>query len=204
MKKLICLVLVVLIAWVPLFMGAYRGRGMMEIQPVYSSSPGSQWIPLGTITASNSALGVDALDYSSVDDLPDANTVDWDIPEDADNVEMRFQTDADDDDHVLNLYIIRGSSYTDGTTEDSYVLSTILTLKGGTQVGPNSNVFCDTVTETQDYCISGTSVDTGATERIGRYIITKLRGYKKMVIIATTLETSGTIYIDGAWYSNED
>lgn len=204
MKKWICLALIVVL--IPLFIGAvsHWAEDGTQIKPTYSATPPSLWTALGTITASNSALAVTAQDYSSVDDLPDANTVEWDIPAEADNLELRFQTDADSDDHVLNIYFARGATYTDGSTEDSYVLTNIITLEGGTQVGPNSNVFCDTVTETQDYGGTGAEVDSGATERIGRYIITKLRGYKKMVIIATTFKASTTIYVDGAWYSNED
>lgn len=208
MKKniLVLVLLVVLLAWLPLFLGAvsHWAEDGSQIKPTYSASPNSSWTALGTITASQAALAVTARDYSAVDDLSATKTVEWDIPAEADNVELRFQTDADSDDHVLNVYLARGAAYTDGSTEDSYTLALVLTLEGGTQTGPNSNVFCDTVTETQDYGGLGAIVDAATGDRIGRYVITKLRGYKKMVIIATTYKSSTTIYIDGAWYSNED
>jgi len=205
MKKYI-LPLVILLAWFPLFLGAvsHWAEDGSQITPTYSSSPGSLWTNIGNITASQAALAVTARDYSSVDDLDATKTVEWSIPAEADNVELRFQTNADADGHVIEIYLARGAAYQDGTTEDSYVLTTILTLVGGTQTGPNSNVFCDTVTETQDYGTLGAIVDATGSNRIARYVITKLRGYKEMVIIATTLETNATLYVDGAWYSNED
>lgn len=202
MKKNIW-VLVVLLAWLPMFLGAvsHWAEDGSQIKPVYNTVPGSLWTALGTITASNSALLVDAQDYSSVDDLPDANTVMWDIPAEADEIELRFQTTADGDAQVLNIYLARGAAYTDGSTEDSYVLAVILTLAGGTQVAPNSNVFCDAISEDQDYGNIGVEWDDSTSERIGRYIITKLRGYKKLLIIATSLAGSTTLYVDGAWYN---
>lgn len=202
MKKHV-LVLVILLAWLPMFLGAvshWADDGSL-ITPTYNANPNSLWKPLGTITSSQSALGVTARDYSTVDDLAATKKVEWDIPENAANIELRFQTGADSDDHIINIYMARGEYYTDGSTEDSYTLTTILTLEGGTQTGPNSNVFCDTVTETQDYGGLGEIVDAATGDRIGRYIFTKLRGYTKMVIIATTLKASETIYVDGAWFS---
>ena len=151
-KNILILVAVVLLAWLPMFLGAvsHWAEDGSQIKPVYETSPNSGWTALGIITASQTALSVASSDYSFVNDLAAAKKVEWDIPPEARCIELRFQTDADSDDHVLNVYFARGATYTDGSTEDSYTLTTTLTLEGGTQVAPNSNVFCDTVTETQD------------------------------------------------------
>ena len=202
MKKYTVLGLVILLAWTPFFIGAvsYWAQDSTQIKPVYTAIPNSLWKNIGTITASQSLLAVGARDYSAVVGLSDAKTVQWSIPTEVNNLELRFLTDAAGNNHVIEIYLARGAAYQDGSTEDSFVLSFILTLEGGTQVGPNSNVFCDVVTETQDYWSVGAIVDATAVDRIGRYIITGLRGYKEMVIIATTYESSTTLYVDAAWY----
>jgi len=74
------------------------------------------------------------------------------------------------------------------------MLGTIITLTGGQQVAPNSNVFCDTATVT-NYILDGGQVLDSAADRVVVYRV-NLQNFKKVVMIATTYEAASTIYCE--------
>ena len=164
-------------------------------------TPMVPWTQVGSITASQASLEVGARDYSSVVGLGTTKRAFWETPADASGCFMRFQTSTDADAHVVEVYVAANAAYADNTTEDSFMLGCILTLTGGTQVGPNSNVFCDTMvkTATTGVLCEGTVIDSGANERVALYRC-DLQGYKKVVFIATTLEGGKTLIPDVRWY----
>jgi len=163
------------------------------------ATPQSLWSSIGTITASQSTLAVDARDYSSVwTDLTDAKTVKWDVDGDTTGIELRFQTDANADAHVVEMWVASGATYSGGTSEESFMLAGTFTLTGGQQVGPNANVYVDTITRT-DSSIGMSVVTDSGNDRVAVYRA-DLRGYKKVVFIAPTLESGSTLYVDARRY----
>jgi len=167
------------------------------ITPIGLVTPRSPWKQVGSITASNATLAVDARDYSTVIALASTNRAFWEVDEDASGCFIRFQTSTDADSHVVEVWVSASDSYDDGSTEDSFMLGCILTLTGGTQSGPNSNVFCDTMalTATTGVLSEGDVIDSGANERVAMYRC-DLQGYKKVVFIATTLQGGKTLVPD--------
>ena len=177
----------------PLF-GARTRTGEL-IQPTTLTNPSSYWDTAGTITTSQATLGVSARDFSAVwTDLSDAKTVKWAVPEDVSGVEFRFQTDDNADAHVVEMWVSAGTIYRDGSQEEHFMLGGTFTLTGGQQVGPNTNVFVDTFTVTEMIINNGEVVDSG-NDRVSVYKV-DLRGYKRAVFIATTLEGSATLRLD--------
>ena len=127
-KYILAFMLAVLLA----FVVGFTANDGHPILPRYTATPGQRWISIGTITASNATLAVDARDYSAVwTDLPDANTIKWTAPNDASGVEWRFQTTANADAHVIEHWVAAGDTYDDRTTEDSFMLAGTFTLTGG-------------------------------------------------------------------------
>jgi len=163
------------------------------------ATPESLWKSVGTITESQTTPAVDARDYSSVwTDLSAAKTVKWDVHPDTTGIELRFQTTANADAHVVEMWVASGATYSGGTSEESFMLAGVLTLTGGQQVGPNSNVYVDTITRT-DHTIGTSVITDSGNDRVAVYRA-DLRGYKKVVFIATTLEASSTLYVDARSY----
>lgn len=199
MKKMKYALFAILIL-VPLLVGFLANGGDL-IKPIFKANPGVLWRNLGTITGSTSTPAVGSLDYSTMNALTVASVANWTAPEDVHTLELRFQTDADADSTTVELYGARGEYYADDETEDSYTLATTLVLTGGTQVGPNGNVFVDTIAATDTWISSGQVADPAA-NRICHYAI-RLHGYKKWIVIATTLQASSTLYVDGSWYCED-
>jgi len=192
--------IVVLILTAPLVIAFQRTKSGDVIQNDQLTTPMVLWDEIGHIDASNATLAVTARDYSEVwTDLPDANTVTWDVPNEVSGVELRFETTADADATVVEIWLASGATMRDAG-EAQFTLGAILTLTGGTQTGTNSNVFVDTIVETASTGIMTdfTVVDSAA-NRMAIYR-GDLRGYKKVVIIATTLESSSDFYAAARWY----
>ena len=170
------------------------------IQPTLITTPLFQWTELGDITASQATLAVGARDYSTVAALAATKTATWEVPNDVTGAFFRFQTSADADAHVVEMWVCPHPTYADNETEDSFMLGCELTLTGGTQVGPDSNVFVDTIVKTvgTGVCAEGTVLDSAA-NRVALYRL-DLQGYKRVVFIATTLEGGATLTVDARGY----
>jgi len=179
----------------PLLMAAAYDKSRPK--PVFTVQPEVQWENAGNLTASQSAPLVTARAFSDVwTDLTDAKTIKYVIPNWAKNVEMRFQTKADDDSHVFEIWGCPAATMVDGT-EEQFTLLASLALTGGTQTGTHSNVFVDTITVTDG------TWDMTAVQSTGNFICTVTvdsKGYKYIVGIASTFQASTTVYADVRFY----
>lgn len=147
------------------------------------------FVNAGSITASQSALAVTARTKSAVAALASTKKVVYKAGIFSSLIECRFSTDADGDAHVVNVYGSRG---------DDYVLIGTLTLTGGTQTGPNSNVYVDTIVESDVNWLRPTGTRVVAADGVNemaRWLL-DLMGYSEVLFIATTLTTNTTLRID--------
>jgi hypothetical protein len=170
-------------------------------QKMHPVSPRQPWMNIGTITTSTTTPAATARDYSTMAAMSPTAIAHWKIPYDVDSLELRFQTTANADSNVLEMWLARGHYYDDGSTEDSFTLATILTLTGGSQTGPNSNYFVDTITETSNTWIASSTIIDSGNNRICRYKF-KPCGYSEIIFVDTTIAEEGTttVYIDGSWF----
>lgn len=171
--------------------------GQTTVHPV---SPRQPWMPLGTITSTLTSPLATARDYSTMIAMPASSMIHWKIPYDIDTLELRFQTTANADSNVIEFWAARGYYYDDKSTEDSFTLATILTTTGGSQTGPNSNFFIDTIAETNTWLASSTIIDSG-NNRICHYKIRPC-GYTDWIFACTSIAAAGTttFYVDGSWF----
>ena len=143
----------------------------------------------GEITATQTALAVTGRTKALVDALADTKKVVYKAEIFSSLIECRISTDADGDAHVINVYGSRG---------DDHVLIGTLTVTGGTQTGPNSNVYVDTIVESDMNWLrpTGTRVISGdANNEMARWLL-DLMGYSEILFIATTLASGTTLRID--------
>lgn len=183
---------------IPLTMALQRTDSGDPIQPTMGADPNVPWRLLGTITASNATLAVTARSKAAVEALPDANTIIWNLPNNARMIQVCYAVKADAESDVLECWCTPSAFLADGTTGSPYTMGFIDTLTGGKQTGLNSNVFADTITTTGYGITSNTSLDSAA-DRICIHEFDP-KGWKKLTWIATTLASSSTIYIYGRWY----
>lgn len=192
-----------LLLLIPVAMLAFAGAAANRISFTHEVIPHSPWRLIGSITDSNDTIDVEDRAYSDAWGLPDANTVAWNVPAGVDEVEFRFETDADADADVIEIWVAANDYLYGSSSEDSFTLGAILTLTGGTHVGTNSNVFVDTLTvESTDpngILIAADTLYDSADNRIAIWSV-PLRGYKKVLMIATTLEASSTLYAYARWH----
>ena len=149
------------------------------------------WKTVGTISVAGTTLTADSRDWSDV--LAYFNTVSttylaWEVPDVANAVELRFQTTADADADVVEVWGACG--------EDHVTLLATLTLTGGTQTGDSSLVFVDTIVASTENLFKVGKVMDSATNRICRYMV-DLYGYDRLLFIATTLTASSTLVVEG-------
>ena len=113
------------------------------------------------------------------------------VPRNINAAEFCFQTTADADSHVVEIWGARGRGH--------FTLLATLTLTGGQQEADNSLFFVDTiVASTENLFRDGKEIDS-ATNRICRYAV-DLDGYSHLLVLATTLETSAELAVQiGGW-----
>ncbi len=175
--------------------GFQRTNSGDPIQTVVESAPACPWISLGSITASQATLAVGARDYSTVwTDLSDAKTIKWDALNEAKKVEFRFSGQTNNHSNTIEVWVATGAVMADGTTEEHFTLGAILTTTVGQQTGSHSNLFVDTIS-VAEYALFGTTVLDSAADRMCIWKA-NLRGYKKVLFIATTLN-SDAVWADG-------
>jgi len=176
-----------------------KTRSGTIITPVQEGVMTSLWTSLGSITASQTSPAVGARDWATMIALSDAKTIQFDIPELATLADFRFETKADADAHVVELWVAAGQYMADGTTEDQFSLGAILTLTGGKQQATLSNFFVDTiaVTAANGVLIDGTVLDS-TKDRMASYRV-NMRGWRKGIMVATTYEASSPLYAHVRW-----
>lgn len=198
--KILLIALVVLLACTPLFFG--------YSEPMHKVSPPVRWKNLGNLIHAMASPTLTARDYSTMILLASETTrtyplaISWVMPNDVGKVELRFSGPASQQSHVLEIYLARGATMANGSTEDHFIKAFGLNITTATQTGPYNNVFVDTIVEAQDnWSVGGTAYASG-TSIMGLYEIGGLKGWSEMIIIGTTLQAAATpVYIDAAWYS---
>lgn len=174
-------------------MGAYSNY----LVGTFKAKPKVAWRPIGSLSTVETTPAVTARGWTAMTAIPDANSIQWlSVPDDASSAEFRFSTTTDGDDYVLEVWLAANDRMSNNTL-DSFTLGSILTIKGGTQTGPYSNVFVDTIAAV-DYGVIGSLVYDSAANRMARWKV-NLAGWKKVVIIATTYTADKTLYADVRW-----
>ncbi len=198
--KILLIALVVVLACTPLFFG--------YSSPTHKVSPPVRWKNLGNIITSTSTPAVSARDYSTMVLLASETTIamshaiSWVMPNDVGKVELRFSGPASQQTHVLEIWLARGATMANGSTEEHFMKGFELEIVTATQTGPYSNVFVDAIQENVDNWSVGGTVYASGTNVIGLYEIGGLKGYSEMIILGTTIQVGATpVYIDAAWYS---
>ena len=147
------------------------------------------WASAGAITVVQATLLVGDRDAASVDALAATKTAKYEIPPWGNVLETRFQTKADDDGWVVEMWAARGKT-------DHYDLAAILALTGGKCEADGTAYFVDTITATETFNNAGAIVHS-ASDDIARYII-DMDGYSDVVFIATTIEAAATLTVQCA------
>ena len=174
------------------------------------SNPIVPWKNLGSITVAEATQAVDARDYSTVGDLANTKVVDVNLPTDGATWEFRFRTDADADAHVIEMWVCPDDYMTNGT-EEVFTHGLTASLTGGTgdAYGAAGSSYGDShfvqeILITDEGVLENVAsvVNSGATADDQAILRVRLRGWNKLTFIATTLEGSTTLYVDGRQYSN--
>ena len=166
------------------------GASLLNLGHNYLVTTQNKFETIGSITVQGSTLAVGVREWGDVKTYfnnPTTAYVGWSVPKDANLVELRFQTTADGNAHVVEVWGAAG--------QDSVTLIATLTLTGGTQE-VDSVVFVDTIiASTQGLYAAGVVMDSAA-NRICRYAVNTF-GYSKLLFLATTLQASTTLKIEG-------
>ncbi len=190
--RIMLIALVVLLACTPLFFGYSN--------PVHKVSPPVRWKNIGNIISSTTTPAVTARDYSTMIARSTETTIEWVMPNDIGKLELRFSAGTSEKLNILEIWLARGATMANGSTEDHFMHAFSLEVTTATQTGPYSNVFCDTIVEALDNWSATSTVYASGTSVIGLYEIGGLKGYSEMIIIGTTVAAT-PVYIDAAWYS---
>ncbi len=174
------------------------GQWAHFVQWTALSTPRVPWTRLGnTITVQSADIDVTQRDYSTLWGFADANTLTGTFSDDVTATEFRFSTTADADAQVIQIWVAANDATTEGA-EDSFTLGATLTLTGGKQPGPYGNYFVDTIAVTAGVLTGGEVADSAA-DRMCVWRV-DLRGWKKVVIVATQLAAKTEIYADVRWF----
>jgi hypothetical protein len=148
------------------------------------------WETVGMISTQGTTLAVDGRAWSDVQGYfygTQTTYLGYAVPQTLNAGDIRFQTTADGDQHVVEIWGTRISG-------DHFTLLATLTITGGQQVGNNGLYFVDTITASNENLFhNGRVVDSG-NNRIARYAV-DLNGYRQLLFIATTLASSTTLRV---------
>ena len=153
------------------------------------------WSPVGETTTAYTTPAVNERDYTNLT----ANHTDavvftltpyrWNV------IGLRFIVDDDGDDTVFDVFASKGIT-------DHFTRIATLTIKGGTQVGPDTStdssaVFCDTITVTNSFWVSTiTVVDGGGADRMST-IYWDMAGYNTWALVGTTVDDTTLVQATG-------
>jgi len=197
-------ILVILLA-VPFVLALQTTNSGENITPICVVNPKCAWTLVASLADPNTSFGVDDRSFTdivttatdrrgkttysaqtSVDSDP--NWVVWKVPTDARTVQFCAIVDADGEDAVVEIWGCAGPKIL-GTNSlaDSFILGTVITVKGGTQVGPDSDVYCDTATVSNS-TLTAVAEDSG-NNRIATVTI-NIEGLDAIAFIGTTVDTN--------------
>lgn len=192
----------------PCLFGVYYTQSGVRIQPTYLVSPKCPWTLVAELDDPNTSFGVDDRAFGSIVAVTgsgytlaytaqtsvdsDPNWVVWKLPTDARTITLIAAADADADDAVVQVWACAGR-YIGGTSSlsGSFQLGTTITWKAGTQVGPDSDVYCDTAT-TSDATFITLASDSG-NDRIAT-VTFNVDGMDAIAFIGTTVDTKCDIF----------
>ncbi len=109
---------------------------------------------------------------------------------------VRFVVDDDGDDTVFDVFATKGIT-------DHFTRIATLTIKGGTQVGPDTStdttaaVFCDTITVTNGNWITAVTVVDGAGADRMSTIWWDMNGFNTWAFVGTTVDDTTLVQITG-------
>jgi hypothetical protein len=149
---------------------------------------------VGTITAQGTTLAVGGRAWADVRayfKTGQTTYLGYSVPKDINAAEIRFQTTADADSHVVEMWGSRG--------HDHFTLLATLTLTGGKQEADNSLYFVDTIVATNEKLPQAGTVCDSATNRICRYVV-DLAGYDKLLFLASTYAAATSLVVQVAGY----
>ena len=156
--------------------------------PTELATTQERWETAGTITVANATFGVTARDAATVDAIAIANKAVFEMPPHGNVLELRFQTTAAGNSHIIEMWVARGPA-------DHYDRAVIFTtVTGGTQKADGAVFFVDTLAVTETFNNAGNLVNESAANTISRYLL-DMDGYPNIVFIATTLQGSTTLTI---------
>ena len=151
-------------------------------------------LTVGTITNQGTTLAVGGRAWEDVEDYFDDDQTTYvgsEIEKAINALSVRFQTTADGDSHVVEVW---GSRAWDHMT-----LLATLTLTGGKQEADEGLFFVDTiVASTENLPKAGVVCDSEA-DRICRYVV-DLCGHDHLLFIVTTLQGSASLAIQVSGY----
>ena len=187
--------LLAVVVMLPLCMGQLQST---RITPVMIAAPQSRWVELGNLTAAQAYPAVTDRDYTAVAALADANTITWDLGADTGHKrQLSFQLTADANTATVVLMgfaDIKSVNASNALVDDDAVYLGTFALTAGTQTGKHSNVYADTCTATDGVWVFDVRDGAGSNRRT-IIDIAGDKGYKKIVMIATSLSTT-TLYAE--------
>ena len=148
----------------------------------------------GTISVQGTTLAVGGRAWADVGTyFSDTQTtyLGYTVPPNINAAEFRFQTTADGDSQVVEIWAARGT--------DHFTLVATLTLTGGKQEADNSMYFVDTIVHTTEHLPKAGTVCDSVGDRICRYYV-DLAGFDKLLILASTLAANTTLAVQVGGY----
>ncbi len=143
-----------------------------------------EWEKKGSISTAGSALTTDK-SAATVHALTATTFVRMQLDDGAIALNLRWSGGSDSDSNVQNLYAMRGDA-------DHYTLIATLTFTTGTQVGPGSRLFVDTVVKTSEKWADDIVVVSDGANGIA-HVVLNVHGYKNFLLLGTTVNSTLTV-----------
>ena len=147
------------------------------------------WRNIGKITVAGSALASTTSGQASVDAIAATTKILADLEGEPEALLIRFRTNAtNNDDWVCDINF--------GIQNDHYFRVATLAVKACLMVSPGtaSCVFGDTITPSNEVSIFD-GEEVAGSDTMGLYFV-RTFGFKKILVIVTTLPAGHTLYVD--------
>lgn len=166
-----------------------QGITEFELQEPFNS--------IGSITTAQTTPAATARSGAAIEAL--ANCLRYQVQDGICGLELRFRSNADNNDTiVLDILAERKCNQ---PAKGYYTRIATLTLTVGQQTANTGYAFIDTVVVSNESFNQEIEAVSPAGDYIGRLLM-NLRGYSKLAIVATTLTSEKTVYVDAALCHN--
>jgi hypothetical protein len=151
-------------------------------------SVSGNWIPIGSVTTAQAALGVTGRLVATADALTSTGIVTHTLrPPGPYGVLLRIRSDGSENDaNVAQIYLAKQADY--------YGRVATLTTAQGTVLGPDSTYFADVITPTNEDTGIFTGVERSIANEMGMYYF-RTKGHDKLFLCCSSL-VSTTVYFD--------